>query len=52
MQLLIKDAGFTTIDAIIAATRNSACALDLGARKGLVKVNMDADLLIVDANPR
>ncbi|SEN16216.1 Imidazolonepropionase [Chitinophaga rupis] len=51
MQLLIKDAGFTTIDAIIAATRNSACALDLGARKGLVKVNMDADLLIVDANP-
>lgn len=51
MQILIKDAGFTTIDGIIAATRNSALALNIGSRKGLVKVNMDADLLIVDANP-
>jgi len=51
MQVLIKDAGFSTIDAIIAATSNSALALNLGSRKGLVKVSMDADLLIVDANP-
>jgi len=51
MEVLVKDAGVSCIDAIIAATRNSACATHLDAHKGLVKSGMDADLLILDANP-
>lgn len=51
MEVLVKDAGFSSIDAIIAATFNSACAAGLDAHKGLVKSGMDADLLVLDANP-
>lgn len=51
MEVLVRDAGLSTLDAIIAATRNSACAAGLDSRKGLVKSGMDADLLILSVNP-
>lgn len=51
IQVLIKDAGLSPIDAIVAATQNSAEAINLGGRKGLIKPGMDADFLILDANP-
>jgi imidazolonepropionase-like amidohydrolase len=51
MRLLITDAGFSPIDAIIAATKNSAAALHLQGVKGMVSPNMDADLLVLTRNP-
>lgn len=51
MRLLVTDAGFSPIDAIIAATQNSAAAIGLQGQKGLVKAGMDADLIVLDADP-
>jgi len=51
MRLLVTEAGFSPIDAIIAATQNSAAAIGLQGRKGLVKAGMDADLIVLDADP-
>lgn len=51
MRLLVTDADFSPIDAIIAATQNSAAAIGLQGRKGLVKAGMDADLIVLDADP-
>ena len=51
MQLLVKDAGFSPFDAIVAATRNSAAAIHLASVKGSVLPGMDADLLILQTNP-
>jgi len=51
MHLLVTDAGFSPIDAIIAATKNSAAALHLETTKGSISPGMDADLLILTRNP-
>lgn len=51
MRLLVTDAGFTPFDVIVAATKNSAASLDLGAVKGSISPGMDADLLILTRNP-
>ena len=51
MHLLVTDAGFSSIDAIIAATKNSAAALQLETTKGSISPGMDADLLILTCNP-
>lgn len=51
MQLLVRDAGFSPFDAIVAATRNSAAAINLSATKGAIMPGMDADLLILKNNP-
>ncbi|MFS8082720.1 MAG: amidohydrolase family protein [Ginsengibacter sp.] len=51
MELLVKDAGFTAIDAIIAATLNSAKALHIDNKVGTLSVGKRADLLLLDKNP-
>jgi len=51
MRLLVSDAGFSAIDAIVAATIYSAAALNMQASKGSIGKGMDADLLILTRNP-
>lgn len=51
MRLLVKDGGLSPIDAVVAATMNSAAALDLSTVKGSISPGKDADLLILSRNP-
>lgn len=51
MELMVNDAGFTAIDAIIAATLNGAKALHIDDRQGTVSTGKIADLLVVNKNP-
>ena len=51
MRLLVADAGFSPFDAIVAATKNSAAAVNLDATKGSIAIGMDADLLVLTRNP-
>jgi imidazolonepropionase-like amidohydrolase len=51
MRLLVSDAGFLPIDAIIAATSHGAIALRLENDRGTVEAGKLADLLILDKNP-
>jgi len=50
LQLLVK-AGLTPMEAIVAATRNTAESLGLGTEIGTVEPGKEADLLILDADP-
>lgn len=51
MHLLVHDAGFSAIDALVAATCNGADALGLTDRLGTIEVGKDADLVVLDKNP-
>ncbi len=51
MELLVKEAGFTPIDAIVAATLNSAKALHIDNTRGAISAGKTADLLVLDKNP-
>ncbi len=51
LALLVEHSGFTPMQAIVAATRNGAIALGLGARLGTVEPGKQADLLVLDADP-
>ncbi|MHA4811203.1 amidohydrolase family protein [Flavitalea flava] len=51
MILLVQDAGFTPIDALIAATQNGAMALGLDQHCGTIDINKTADLVVLDKNP-
>jgi imidazolonepropionase-like amidohydrolase len=51
IELMVKDAGFTAIDAIIAATLNGAKVLQIDNTRGTVSVGKIADLLILNKNP-
>jgi imidazolonepropionase-like amidohydrolase len=51
MRLLVTDAGFSPFDAIVAATKNSAGAINLDSTKGSIAVGMDADLVVLTRNP-
>jgi len=44
--------GYTPLEAITAATYNSARVLGIEARTGSVAVGLEADLLVVDRDPR
>jgi imidazolonepropionase-like amidohydrolase len=44
--------GYTPLEAISAATRNSARVLGIEARTGTVAVGLEADLLVVARDPR
>jgi imidazolonepropionase-like amidohydrolase len=44
--------GFTPLEAIRAATFESARVLGIEARTGSVTVGLEADLLVVDRDPR
>lgn len=45
------EAGLTPMEAIVLATKNGAEHLGIADRKGLVKVGMEADLILLDKNP-
>jgi predicted amidohydrolase YtcJ len=51
MELMVKDAGFTPIDAIVAATLNGAKALHIDNAYGTISTGKIANLLILDKNP-
>jgi imidazolonepropionase-like amidohydrolase len=51
MNCLVNDAGFTPIDAIIAATLHGAEALHLQNKCGTIETGKLANLLILDKNP-
>ena len=51
IELMVKDAGFTAIDAIIAGTLNGAKVLQIDNTRGAVSVGKIADLLLLDKNP-
>jgi imidazolonepropionase-like amidohydrolase len=51
IELLVKDAGFTNIDAIIAGTLNSAKAIHIDNKTGTVSAGKVADLLLLNKNP-
>jgi imidazolonepropionase-like amidohydrolase len=50
LQLLVK-AGLTPVEAIVAATQNTAALLGKGAEYGTIEPGKAADLLILDADP-
>lgn len=51
IKLLVSDAGFKPIDAIIAATLNGAMALNIANTHGTISPGKTADLLVLDKNP-
>lgn len=51
MELLVTRAGFTPLEAITAATLNSAMAIGVAAKLGTVVPGKLADLVVLDANP-
>jgi hypothetical protein len=51
MEVLVADAGFSPIDAIIAATLNGAKALRIENKYGTISIGKVADLLVLDKNP-
>ncbi len=51
MALLVESAGFTPMQAIIAATRNGAIAIGRGKTHGTVELGKVADFVVLDADP-
>jgi imidazolonepropionase-like amidohydrolase len=51
MSLLVHDAGFSPIDALIAATQHGAEAIGIQNKTGTIELNKVADLLVLDKNP-
>lgn len=51
LALLVENAGFTPMEAIVAGTRNGAEALGLGDVQGTLVVGKFADLVVLEANP-
>ncbi len=51
LQLLVSDAGFSPMQAIIAATATGAEALGIEATHGTIEVGKVADLLVLGQNP-
>jgi imidazolonepropionase-like amidohydrolase len=51
MEALVKDAGLSNADALIAATRNGALALGIESTTGTIEVGKTADLVVLEKNP-
>jgi imidazolonepropionase-like amidohydrolase len=51
LELLVRHAGFTPMEALCAGTRNAALALDLQEQLGTLEPGKLADVLIVDGDP-
>lgn len=51
LALLVEAAGFTPMQAIVAATQNGAIALGRGKTHGTLEIGKVADLVVLDADP-
>lgn len=51
LEILVSDVGFSPLEAITAATGDSARAIGIGDRVGTLKAGQAADMLVVDGDP-
>lgn len=51
MAALVKDAGMSNADVVIAATRNGALALGIESTAGTIEAGKTADLVVLNSNP-
>jgi imidazolonepropionase-like amidohydrolase len=51
MEILVKEAGFSNIDALIAATKTGAEAIGIENSCGTIEINKIADMVVLDKNP-
>ncbi|WP_339303603.1 amidohydrolase family protein [Paenibacillus sp. FSL R5-0519] len=51
LRLLVEDVGFTPMEAIVAATRDAARAMQMEAEIGTIEPGKAADLLVLNMNP-
>ncbi len=51
MEELVKEAGFSNIDALIAATKAGAEVIGIEKTHGTIEINKIADLVVLDKNP-
>ncbi|MCM3172723.1 amidohydrolase family protein [Paenibacillus sp. MER 99-2] len=51
MRLLVDDVGFTPMQAIVAATRDAAKAMQMEEEIGTLEAGKSADLLVLNVNP-
>jgi imidazolonepropionase-like amidohydrolase len=51
LELLVKYAGLTPMEAIVAATRNGATACFMGDKTGTLEAGKFADIIVVDGDP-
>lgn len=51
LELLVSEAGFSPLEAITAATRNSARAVGAEATRGTIEIGKLADLVVLRADP-
>ena len=51
MALLVRECGFTPVEAIQSATQVSAMAVGRASERGTIARNMAADLVILDDDP-
>jgi imidazolonepropionase-like amidohydrolase len=51
LEMYVKKAGLSPMEAIVCATRNNAELLGLEDRLGTLEVSKLADLIVVDGNP-
>ena len=51
MEALVKDAGLSNADVLIAATRNGALALGIDSTTGTIEPGKTADLVVLDSDP-
>lgn len=52
MTAMVKDCGFTPLEAISAATLNGARVLGIEARTGTIRTGMEADLIVLERDPQ
>jgi imidazolonepropionase-like amidohydrolase len=51
LEVFVEEMGLTPLEAITCATKNSAIAIRLEGKVGVLKVGMLADVLVVDGDP-